>query len=130
MMVAKKVDYKVLEKSVQDESVYQIYQKQKLSESEKIRLCLCSGLFRNVVKRMSNDHNYMLINDGTIVDIDHNSAVCLKDNMQDHLLFSELLQNDSNVPIVKQLSVIKYEWIENYFKNMVKLDEEDFMKNI
>lgn len=89
-MISKKIDYEGLKDTVQNESVYQIYQKQKLTESEKIRLCLCGGLFKNVVKRMNNDMKYMLINDGGIVEIDNRSAISHKQNYADYLIFSEL----------------------------------------
>jgi len=89
-----------------------------------IRMSLCQGFFMNAAKKTSNIGDvcsYLRISDGSLMTIDDNSSVSIKNTKPDLIIFTEL-GGYSNKPMMKQVSVIRLNWISDMIYLLKKVD--------
>jgi ATP-dependent RNA helicase DHX8/PRP22 len=88
-----------------------------------IRMSLCQGFFMNAARKLpiSNDETYLKIIDGSVVQLDSNSAILLKEMKPDLVLFTELGGSNTRA-IMKQVSIIELRWISDMVNLMKNVD--------
>jgi ATP-dependent RNA helicase DHX8/PRP22 len=89
-----------------------------------IRMSLGQGFYMNSARRMpnTNDGTYLRINDGSCVSVDSFSAITIKCQKPDLLLYTELGGTNTKA-IMKQVSIIELNWISDLLINITNVDE-------
>jgi len=85
---------------------------------------LCQGFFMNAARKLpiaNEGLSFMKIIDGTVVQLDSNSAIALKDSQPDLVLFTELGGSNSKA-LMKQVSVIELKWISDLVRLIKNVD--------
>lgn len=99
--------------------IKEVDKNRKIDDYEKInalvRMSLCQGFFMNAARKLplaNEGLSFMKIIDGSVVQLDSNSAIALKDTRPDLVLFTELGGSNSKA-LMKQVSVIELKWISD-----------------
>jgi len=88
-----------------------------------IRMSLCQGFYMNSARKLpiaNEGTSYLKISDGTVVQLDSNSSIALKNMKPDLVLFTELGGSNSKA-LMKQVSIIELKWISDlvgFIKNV------------
>ena len=89
-----------------------------------IRMSLCQGFFMNTCRIMNNSNdnlNFIRLNDGISISLDNYSCIKVKKIEPEFVIFTEL-SGSLNKPIMKQVSVIEYEWISDLIEYIKKIN--------
>lgn len=99
--------------------IKEVDKNRELDDYEKInvlvRMSLCQGFFMNAARKLplaNEGLSFMKIIDGSVVQLDANSAIALKDTRPDLVLFTELGGSNTKA-LMKQVSVIELKWISD-----------------
>ena len=95
--LVKSIDYNVVEKYLSNDHIYSISRGMNVNEltrNERLSMCLCSSFFFNAARRVQNmDEDYLLFSGGNMVNLDPNSAFCMKQYYPEYIIFTELAGN-------------------------------------
>lgn len=98
-----------------------------LDDYEKInvllRMSLCQGFYMNAARKIpiANDGSYLKISDGSVVQLDSNSAISIKEMKPDLVLFTEL-EGSNTRALMKQISIIELSWINDLISFIKDVD--------
>ena len=124
------IDYKIVEKSLREDPIFRIYRKKRQEISEislwkRVSMSLCSSFYYNSARRIHNaNEEYMLLAEGNILNIDHNSAFSVRNNFPEIVIFTELAGRQTGRGTMRSLSEVKEEWVLPYMKKIKKISGE------
>ena len=100
------INYKVIDKYLRQDHVYKVYSQlkdkgERVSLWKRISMSLCSAFFYNSARRVHNtNEDYLLLSEGNMINMEHNSAFAVTERMPDFLIFTELSGRGSGIKYV------------------------------
>jgi ATP-dependent RNA helicase DHX8/PRP22 len=96
-----------------------------LDDYEKInklmRMALCQGFFMNAARKIPNSNDYLRVSDGSVVSLDSQSGIVIKDMKPELVIFTEL-GGSSTKAVMKQVSIIEIKWINDLINLIRNVD--------
>lgn len=135
------INYKTVKTFLKRDPIYKIFtskcenskenskrsskEKTNFSTWKRVSMSLCSSFFYNSARRVHNaNEDYLLLSDGTMVQMDPNCAFSFNKKTPEYVIFTELSGRSSARGVMRSLSEVREEWVTPYLEVIKKIRED------
>lgn len=128
----KSINYSIVEKFLVKDHIYCLSREKGTDYSDRqyFAMALCSSFFFNGARRVHNmSEDYLLLSEGTMVSIDPQSAIAVRQSYPEYIVFTELGGSGQSRGTMRTCTAVEAKWIEPYIV-MVQTFRSDRFKKV